>query len=283
MAIAMTAETVAYLGPAGTFAETAALQFRSQPACLSPYPTIAAVFQAVFDGEVTWGVVPVENSVQGSVSVTLDLLWQLDGLQIHRTLVLPIHHQLIGRATDLERVTTVYAHPQALAQCQRWLNQNVSQAILVPANSNTAELNRLYSDDSAAIIASARAAELGALPILAGPINDYDTNCTRFWIVSSEQSPGGQLTSFAFSVPENVPGALLKPLQVLSDRQLNMTRIESRPTKKSMGDYVFFIDVENPIGTSELPEEAIATLQSTTETLKIFGSYPTSESDRLMP
>lgn len=277
----MTAETVAYLGPSGTFAEAAALQFQSHTACLSPYPTIAAVFQAVFDGDVTWGVVPVENSVQGSVSVTLDLLWQLEGLQIHRALVLPIRHHLIGRASGLREVRTAYAHPQALAQCQRWLSQNLSQAMLVPANSNTAEIDRLYVDESAAIIASARAADIGKLPILAGPINDYDTNCTRFWVVSREPSPGGQLTSFAFSVPANVPGALLQPLQVLSDRQLNMARIESRPTKKSMGDYVFFVDVENPAGANELPEDAIAALRATTEIFKVFGSYPIGAASQL--
>ncbi|MEO1134097.1 MAG: prephenate dehydratase [Cyanobacteria bacterium J06639_1] len=274
----MLSETVAYLGPSGTFAESAALEFQPLPAHLSPYPTIAAVFQAVFEGEVSWGVVPVENSVQGSVSITLDLLWQLQGLQIHRALVLPIRHHLISRAADMGEVKTVYAHPQALAQCQRWLSQYASHAMLVPANSNTAEIDRLHDDPSAAIVASSRAADIGKLPILAGPINDYDTNCTRFWVVSRAPSPGGQQTSFGFSVPENVPGALLKPLQVLSDRQLNMTRIESRPSKKSMGDYVFFVDVENPAGQSDLGADAIAALKSTTEIFKIFGSYPINES-----
>ena len=292
--VTVSASPVAFLGPAGTYTELAALlacpeqpHLHSQGSHpLVPYPTISACLEAVAAGQQPWAVVPVENSVEGGVSMTLDALWQLEGLGIRQALILPIRHALIGRASQLEHIEQVYSHPQALAQCQAWLRSHLPQATLIPTRSTTEELDRLQQQPGAAVIASERAATLYQLPVLACPINDHPDNCTRFWVVGraplspsdrqdgAPASPGGSHTSLAFSLPHNVPGALLKPLQVFAERGLNMSRIESRPTKKSAGTYVFFVDLENPVGQPYLDAEVIAALESIAETLKLFGSYP---------
>lgn len=283
MALIVSSAPVAFLGPVGTYTELAALlacpeqpHLHSQGSHpLVPYPTISACLAAVAAGEQEWAVVPVENSVEGGVSMTLDALWQLEGLSIRQALILPIRHALIGCASRLEQIEQVYSHPQALAQCQAWLGSHLPRATLIPTRSTTEELERLRAQPNAAVIASERAAELYQLPVLACPINDHPDNCTRFWVVGRRRSsPGGSHTSLAFSLPHNVPGALLKPLQVFAERGLNMSRIESRPTKKSAGTYVFFVDLENPVGQPYLNAEVIAALEAIAETLKLFGSYP---------
>jgi prephenate dehydratase len=269
----MTADTVAYLGPPGTYTEAAALAFQPETARFSPYPTFPATLQAVAKGEVRWGVVAVENSVEGGVSATLDTLWQLEGLQIHQAQVLPIRHALLSSATELAEVKVVYSHPQALAQCQQWLSIHMPEALLVPVASNTSEMERLQTDPTAAAIAPERAAQVYGIPIVARAINDYDTNCTRFWTIGREPAPGGTHTSLAFSTHANVPGALLQPLQVFARHQVNMTRIESRPTKREIGDYVFFIDLEHPPQPT-LVAEILEELRTIVAVLKSFGSYP---------
>ncbi|MCJ2544486.1 prephenate dehydratase [Thermostichus vulcanus] len=288
MALTSSPAPVAFLGPAGTYTELAALlacpeqpHLHSQGSHpLVPYPTIIACLEAVATGQQEWAVVPVENSVEGGVSMTLDALWQLEGLQIYQALILPIRHALMGRAKALEQIEQVYSHPQALAQCQVWLGSHLPQATLIPTRSTTEELDRVQTQPMAAVIASERAAALYKLPILACPINDHPDNCTRFWVIGRSQpkadlaSPGGSHTSLAFSLPENVPGALLKPLQVFAEQGLNMSRIESRPTKKSAGTYVFFVDLENAPDQPYLSPKVIAALEQIAETLKLLGSYP---------
>lgn len=290
MALISLPAPIAFLGPAGTYTELAALlacpeqpHLHSQGSHpLVAYPTISACLEAVAAGQQEWAVVPVENSVEGGVSMTVDALWQLEGLGIQQALILPIRHALIGRASRLEQIEQVYSHPQALAQCQVWLGSHLPQATWIPTRSTTEELDRVQTQPTAAVIASERAATLYQLPILACPINDHPDNCTRFWVIgrthsvsgSCTASPGGSHTSLAFSLPQNVPGALLKPLQVFAERGLNMSRIESRPTKKSAGTYVFFVDLENAAGQPYLNPEVIAALESIAETLKLLGSYP---------
>ncbi|MEN9230298.1 MAG: prephenate dehydratase [Thermostichus sp. DG02_5_bins_236] len=288
MALLFSPSPIAFLGPVGTYTELAALlacpehpHLHSQGSHpLVPYPTISACLQAVAAGQQEWAVVPVENSVEGGVSMTLDALWQLEGLQIYQALILPIRHALMGWAKALEQIEQVYSHPQALAQCQVWLGSHLPQATLIPTRSTTEELDRVQTQPTAAVIASERAAALYDLPILACPINDHPDNCTRFWVVGRSQagadsvSPGGSHTSLAFSLPQNVPGALLKPLQVFAEQGLNMSRIESRPTKKSAGTYVFFVDLENAPTQPYLSPQVIAAIEQIAETLKLLGSYP---------
>ena len=271
--------SIAYLGPPGTYAEAAALAYVSTLAgetgrnsVLCPYPSIAQTLQSVAQGQAHLGVVPVENSIEGSVVTTLDMLWQLDTLQVQQALVLPIRHALLSRASTIEAIQTVYSHPQALAQCQGWLEKFLPSAQLVPTNSTTEALQYLDKDYTAGGITSQRAAQLYNLPILASAINDYPDNYTRFWVMGKQPSAGGSHTSLAFSTPANVPGALAKPLQVFASRGINLSRIESRPTKRSLGEYLFFIDLE--ADASQAPvQDALSELASHTEILKIFGSY----------
>lgn len=271
--------SIAHLGPAGTYAEAAAtayvrhlLETQGLKSSLYPYPSIAQTLWAVAGGEVDLGVIPVENSIEGSVSVTLDTLWQIGTLRIQQALVLPISHALISRAQNREDIEVVYSHPQALAQCQEWLNQNLPKVRQIATNATTEALQHLNRETIAAAIASEQAASLYQLPIMAHPINDYPDNRTRFWVVSLQPSPGGSHTSLAFNVPANRPGVLVEPLQIFAKRGINMSRIESRPTKRALGDYLFFIDLEANT-RDESVQSALAELATYTQTLKIFGSY----------
>ncbi|MBD2345031.1 prephenate dehydratase [Anabaena subtropica] len=279
--------SVAHLGPPGTYAEQATISYvkwltknTGIEANLHPYPSIAQSLQALAQEQTQLAVVPVENSIEGSVTMTMDTLWQLDSLQIQSALVLPIAHTLISCASSLDGIKTVYSHPQALAQCQGWLGAFLPKVQLISSNSTTEALQRLEQDLTTAAIASSRAAELYNLPILASSINDYPENCTRFWVISqAEADIAHQLplqnpthTSVAFSVPANIPGALLKPLQVFAHLGINLSRIESRPTKRSLGEYLFFIDLEADANTPQM-KSALLELTTYTEVLKIFGSY----------
>ncbi|WP_338038101.1 prephenate dehydratase [Neosynechococcus sphagnicola] len=246
--------SIAHLGPAGTHAEAAALAFAHwlqqqthQLSNLHPYVSIAQTLRAVAQQQVDLAVVPVENSLEGSVTMTLDSLWQLQTLQIQFALVLPITHALLSGADRLTAIQTVYSHPQALAQCQGWLDTHLPTAQLVPTNSTTEPLQWLKADATLAAISSQRAAQLYDLPILACPINDNPDNCTRFWVMGNHPTPlepeaviGQRYTSLAFSLPANQPGALVKALQIFAQLGINLSRIESRPTKRSLGEYVVF-------------------------------------------
>ncbi len=270
--------TIAHLGPAGTYAEAAALHYSQhlhqsthQDYSLQPYPSIPLTIQAVASGEVPLAIVPIENSVEGGVTMTLDSLWQMDQLQIHGALLMPIRHAFLSRAEAIDRVTRVYSHPQALSQCLQWLTQNLPQAEIIPTNS-TSEGLKYLSDPTCATISSERAAELSQTPILAHGINDHPDNCTRFILLSRESAPGGTYTSLAFTLPANCPGGLVQALQICAKRNINLSRIESRPTKRSMGEYLFFIDLEAD-ARETLTQAALQDLAAQAETLKIFGSY----------
>ncbi|MEB3181140.1 MAG: prephenate dehydratase [Nostocaceae cyanobacterium] len=279
--------SIAHLGPAGTYTEQAAIMYalllaknQGQQTMLCPYPSIAQTLRATAKGETNLCVVPAENSLEGSVTMTMDTIWQLDNLQIQLGLVMPITHALISCATSFQDIKTVYSHPQGLAQCQGWLEQFLPQVQLIVSNSTTEALQHLEQEITAAAISSQRAAQLYNLPILAKAINDHPENCTRFWVVSQKDSPAihspsgscASHTSLAFSVPANVPGALVKPLQVFAHLGINLSRIESRPSKRSLGDYLFFIDLEADATIPPMPS-ALAELTTHTEVLKIFGSY----------
>ncbi|MBW4686342.1 MAG: prephenate dehydratase [Komarekiella atlantica HA4396-MV6] len=279
--------SIAHLGPPGTYAEQAAVFYANWlvkktgiEGILCPYPSIAQSLQAVAAGQTQLAVVPVENSIEGSVTMTMDTLWQLDSLRIQLALVMPIAHALISCAASLDKIKTVYSHPQALAQCQQWLEMFLPTVQLVPTNSTTEPLQHLENDTTVGAIASSRAAQLYNLPILANGINDYPENFTRFWVVSEGEvdanyrmsSISPSHTSLAFSTPANVPGALLKPLQVFAQLGINLSRIESRPTKRSLGEYLFFVDLETDRSSAQM-QSALADLSIYTEILKIFGAY----------
>jgi prephenate dehydratase len=281
--------TIAHLGPAGTYAEQAALAYaqwwsnqtqHSVPQ-LVPLPSIAQTLYAVAQGRTEAAVVPIENSIEGSVTMTLDTLWQLETLQIRQALELPIVHVLAAQAEALNAIGMVYSHPQALGQCQQWLRENLPHAQQIPTPSTTEAL-KYVGREGAAAIASERAAHLYGLPILAKSIQDYADNCTRFLVVTQPQSSvaipeieGAPVyTSLAFSLPQNVPGALVAQLQEFAARNINLSKIESRPTKRSLGEYVFFIDAEAALATEPM-QSAISSLRTIAEKLKILGAYST--------
>ncbi|TAE60938.1 MAG: prephenate dehydratase [Nostocales cyanobacterium] len=275
--------TIAHLGPAGTYSEQAAYFYlhwlkthHGVDSTLFAYPTIAKSLQAVTTEQTQIAVVPVENSIEGSVSMTMDSLWQLDSLRIKQALILPINHVLISCGNSLDEIETVFSHPQALAQCQQWLAKFVPNANLIPSSSTTEALERLPQIPKTAAISSQRAAQLYNLPIIASEINDYPENCTRFWVVSQASQVDNLFTpthtSLAFSTSANVPGALVKALEVFAHLGINLSRIESRPTKRSLGEYLFFLDIEAPFN-SPLMTSALAELTSCTEVLKMLGSY----------
>jgi prephenate dehydratase len=278
--------TIAHLGPAGTYAETAALAYaewltqKTGKSCqLQPYTTIDRTLKAVAEQNSQLAVVPIENSIGGSVPISLDTLWQLDGLKIQQAMVLPISHALISRSESAIALKTIYSHAQALAQCQVWLEENLPNATLIATNSTAEALQNLENEPTCAAIASVRAAQLYDLPILAHPINDHPDNCTRFWVMSLQALDlrlvpvgGNRYVSLAFSLPKNAPGSLLEPLQLLARRGINLSRIESRPTKRLLGEYLFFLDFEAGDDQNNW-EEALEELKKHTEVLKIFGHY----------
>jgi prephenate dehydratase len=277
---------IAHLGPIGTYAEAAALAYAQieltdTEFCLQPYPNIAQTLIAVASGEVELAIVPVENSIEGSVTMTADTIWQLTAtLQIQQAIVLPIHHALISIAVNLNQIETVYSHPQALSQCQEWLQQHLPQAGRISENSTTAALKTLATLPHAAAISSVRAAKLYNLPVLVQPINDYPDNQTKFWVISLQPSTTGNCTSIAFSLSQNAPGGLMTALGFFANRGLNLSRIESRPSKRSLGDYLFFIDIETDTNNCPQLKSALADLDAYAETVKNFGSYYTVTIDQ---
>lgn len=271
--------SLAYLGPTGTNSETAALAYSdwlfSQQqviTTLNPYPSIATAIQSVIQGKVDQAVIPIENSVEGSVTVVLDALWQATNLYVHQELTIPIAHGLLSYSQSLKEIETVYSHPQGLAQCQKWLENFLPQAQLTPTKSTTEGIKYLKDDLTAAAVAAPRAAQLYQVPLLRSDIKDRPDNCTRFWIVSSKISDRGSHLSLAFSLPRNAPGALVKALEIFARRNINLSKIESRPSKRSLGEYIFFIDLEGDSHDGEI-RAALDDLSSCTEILKVFGNY----------
>ena len=277
---------IAFLGPAGTYGEQAAvglaaLEGVSAPD-LQPQVGIRAVVRALADGDCDAAVVPVENSVEGGVTACLDALWEHPELRVARALVLPIRHALLGSG-PISGVSEVLSHPQALAQCSQWLADQLPSALQLPTSS-TAEAARMVAGSRfRAAIASLQAAQEHGLEVLAYPINDVPGNCTRFLLLRrGQRSLEGPLASLAFSLRANQPGALLQALACFAHRSLNMSRIESRPSKREMGEYIFFVDLDLPEGQAPL-QQALEELQPLCEHLAVFGAYPLTQADDREP
>jgi len=264
--------SVACLGPKGTFSEEAVVKhFGSQtPATLCG--SIDEVFRAVEAGSVGYGVVPVENSTEGAVGRTLDNLLSTP-LKICGEVVLPVHQNLLSRAATIAAVTRIYSHAQSLAQCSRWLNQNCPRAELVPVASN-AEAARMAAEADTAAIAGRSAAELYGLPVLAANIEDEPNNTTRFAVISRQEVPpsGNDKTSLVMSI-RNIPGAIHELLTPLARCGVSMTRLESRPSRTGLWEYVFFVDLEGH-QTEDKVARALDEMRGIAAFLKILGSYP---------
>ena len=270
------AKLIAFLGPAGTFTEEAALLYEPK-ANLQAFPNIPAVARAVASAIAEEGVVPIENSLEGSVTDTLDILINEARLFIRRELVLPIEHCLLVRpGTPSAEIQVIYSHPQALGQCRNFLERYFPNAQLVASLSTAAAVTDAKESSSlAAAIAPKRTAELYNVEVLAQGIQDNPANVTRFVILAnSDHRPTGKdKTSLCLSFDQDRPGLLYSVMGEFARRNINLAKIESRPTKQSLGQYIFLIDCEGHREDSPL-KETIETLRAQASTLKIFGSYP---------
>ncbi|MEB3165826.1 MAG: prephenate dehydratase [Cyanobacteriota bacterium] len=270
---------LAFLGPIGTYGEQAAQQLaglEGLEAELIPQLGIRAVVQALASGDCDAAVVPVENSVEGGVTACLDALWEYPDLAVARALVLPIRHALVGSG-PLDGISEVLSHPQALAQCSQWLATHLPRALQLPTSSTAEAARMVRGSRFRAAVASCEAAAEHGLSVLSYPINDVAGNCTRFLLLRrGPRSNHGPLASLAFSLHSNLPGALLEALGCFARQGLNMSRIESRPSKREMGEYIFFVDLELPQGADPL-ERALEELRPLCEHLALFGAYPLTD------
>lgn len=273
---------LAYLGPAGTFTEEAlARKFRPDEHELVPCQTVSDVFRAVEGGEADKGIVPIENSIEGAVTETLDHLAFEATAIIEDEVLLDIRHHLVGVPGAIVReVRTVISHPQATAQCRRFLRNTFgAELTLLPAFSTAEAASRVSElrDPTVAAIANELAASIYGLEVLIRDIADYDENTTRFVIIGREpaRKTGFDKTSIVCFIAEDRPGSLLEILQEFSYRSINLTKIVSRPTKRRFGDYCFFIDLE---GHRDDPvvQSALKCLNCKLPRVKILGSYPRS-------
>ena len=239
---------VAYLGPKGTYAEKAAHILSKlanfQTPIFVPCNGLHSVIKSIACNNCDAAVVPIENSVEGGVTATLDALWKFPEIFINKAIVLPIEHALISDG-EISIISEVLSHPQALAQCSEWLSKNLPNAISLPTNSTSEAVNMVKGSKFRAAIGSKSLTEIEGLKELAFPINDVPGNCTRFVLLSKELnlSPAN-IASFAFSLISNKPGSLLKALNHVANFGFNMTKIESRPSKRELGEYIIYIDLE---------------------------------------
>ncbi len=273
---------VAFLGPEGTFTEEALLADPPDEGLIPfPHPSIREVMLAVRDGEAALGIVPIENSLEGSVALTLDLLaFDFDDLFIVREAVHPIRHQLITRAPmDLARITKVISHPHAYGQCRQFLDEHLPGVEHEAANS-TADAVRTVSrvDRPWAAIGTKLAAEMYECLVLRDDIEDSAENQTRFVYLSKETAPqdleARYKTSLVCTIGADQPGSLLLILSEFAHRYVNLTRVESRPSREGLGKYMFFLDMEGRL-TDPAIEQALKCLACKLPWVKVFGSFPT--------
>jgi prephenate dehydratase len=266
---------VAYLGPAGTNSEVAAL--RAQPGAeLVPCGTVFAVARAVAAAEVDLGVVPIENSLQGTVTDTVDVLIQDPALAVRGEIVLDIEHCLLATpGTRRDEIDVIYSHPQSLGQCRRYLESNFPHARTEASLSNAEAVAVAMKTPRAAAIGPARAAEIYGAEMIERGIQDSRINKTRFVVLARESAAptGHDKTSIAIAVAHDRPGTLVSVLHEFSDRDINMTKIESRPSGEELGVYIFLIDVEGH-RLDPMLAQALAAVKEQASYFRVFGSYP---------
>jgi chorismate mutase/prephenate dehydratase len=266
---------IAFLGPEGTFTQAAVLKHFGSSVRALPLPAIDEVFHEVEGGVADFGVVPIENSSEGTVNHTLDMFLG-SPLKICGEVELRINHHLMGRMSAIADIRRVCAHVQALAQCRGWLDEHLPDVERFPVSSNAEGARRARDERGTAAIASGAAAEIYGLLLLANDIEDRADNTTRFLIVGRKlfHASGADRTTLLVSASDtDDPGALFRLLEPLAEHRINMTRIESRPSRKRKWDYVFFIDVEGHVSDPPLGK-ALASLEKRASLFKILGSYP---------
>ncbi|HEX7328225.1 MAG TPA: prephenate dehydratase [Casimicrobiaceae bacterium] len=264
---------IAYLGPAGTFSHAAVLRQFGEFVDTLPCVTIDEIFRVGEGGRADYAVVPVENSTEGAVGRTLDLMCTTE-LSVCGEIKLRVQQNLLSNARALDRVTTVYSHPQSLAQCSQWLARRLPSAACVPVSSNAEAARVAASEEGAAAIAGEVAASIYGLAVLASHIEDEPNNSTRFWVLGRQRVPasGNDKTSLVMSAP-NRPGAVHALLAPFAGHGVSMTRFESRPARTGLWEYLFFVDLA---GHRDDPAVAAALSELATNApfLKLLGSYP---------
>jgi chorismate mutase/prephenate dehydratase len=268
---------VAFQGERGAYSESAVYTYFGDEAEVKPCRDLTEVFESVNKQEVPVGVVPVENSLEGSVNQTYDL-FLTHNLKVSGEIIIRISHCLIANpSTSLEAVKTVYSHPQALAQCRSFLERLGSDLIPTYDTAGSVKMLKEKGLKDAAAVASEKAAEIYGMKILAREIEDTPTNYTRFFVISKEDSPrtGKDKTSIIFAA-KHKPGALYHALEEFEKRNINLTKIESRPTKQKPWEYNFYLDFEGH-RTEKNCAQALKALQEKAAFLKILGSYPKAE------
>jgi chorismate mutase / prephenate dehydratase len=270
--------SIAFLGPLGTYSEEAALKQFGQGRNAIVCATIDEVFRTLEANQADYGVVPVENSTEGAIGLTLDLLLT-SPLKICGEITLPIHHCLLSKQKNIKKISHVFSHSQSLSQCHEWLNKNLPLAAREAVTSNAYAAQKIHglvaSDNTfAAAIASKRAAELFDLNVLAENIEDDAKNTTRFLVLGSHDvAPSGKDKTSVVMTTQNKPGAMLELLEPLSKHGVSMTKFESRPSKQGLWDYVFFVDVEGH-QTDAKVSVALQECAKRASMLKVLGSYP---------
>ena len=264
---------VAYLGPAGTFSQQAVAKHFGQEVEALAETDIDACFQAVETGRADYAVVPVENSTEGSVGRTLDLI-VASPLKICGEVMLPIHQSLMRKHGGLAGIARIYGHAQSLAQCQQWLARHLPNAERISVVSNSDGARRAASEVDAATLGSATAAELYGLSVIESRIEDEASNTTRFLVLGqTDAAPSGCDKTSLVMGAKNQPGAVVKLLQPLADAGISMSKLESRPSRASRWEYVFFVVCEGHRQDAKLAA-AIAEIESRAAFLKVLGSYP---------
>ncbi|MBF0345916.1 MAG: prephenate dehydratase [Nitrospirae bacterium] len=265
--------TVAYLGPQATYTHQAALRYFSSSCKFLPTKSIREVFEKVDSDVASFGVVPIENSNEGAVNYTLDMFVDFN-LKVYAEILLSICHNLLSKARDKSEIKKIYSHPQALAQCRDWLERNMLGVPIYDSASTAQAASMAAEAEDAAAIGSELAGKMYDLNFVERNIENIKDNVTRFLIISKESQgkSGHDKTLIMFTVKDE-PGALYEILTPFKKQKINMTKIESRPTKKKAWDYVFFSDVEGHVDDKKV-KKALDAVKKRSLLFKILGSYP---------
>lgn len=264
---------IAYLGPAGTFSQQAVHKHFGHAAEALAEADIDACFQAVETGRADFAVVPVENSTEGAIARTLDLIVS-SPLKICSEVMLPVHQALMRKRAGLEGIARIYGHAQSLAQCQRWLDRHLPDAERISVVSNSEGARRAAADPDSATLGSEAAAELYGLELVESRIEDEASNTTRFLVLGkADAAPSGRDKTSLVMSTKNQPGAVVRLLQPLADAGISMSKLESRPARSGNWEYLFFVVCD---GHRQDPEmvAALAEIEARAAFLKILGSYP---------
>lgn len=265
--------TVAYLGPEGTYTNAASVKHFGHFAHLRPLTNLNDVFREVEAGAAHCGVVPIENSTEGVVNYTLDLVAR-SPLSICGEIRLRVHHCLLSKSDNLSDIGIVYAHAQAIAQCREWLDANMPGIPRAAVSSNAEAARRAASEPHAAAVAGRAAGELYGLNELRANIEDEPNNTTRFLVIGNQEVPASSydMTSLMLAAP-NKPGALHRLIEPFAKHGVSMTRVESRPSRREAWDYNFFVDIEGH-RDDERVQSAMSEVEEFATVFRILGSYP---------